>query len=185
MSVVVITPPAPDIDLELVKTQLRVEGEDDDVLIQAFIDAACSHIDGPSGWLGKSIWPQTLELRQNALCGPIRLPYGPISEVASVKYIDSDGVEQTVDDATYTLTGDGNLVLAYNQSWPSHRGDAEGVRIQYEAGFEETPSAVIAAVLIMVADLYKNRESNGPDGSAIQMSTTVENLLAPFRVWRV
>lgn len=185
MSVVVVTPPEPDIDLELVKTHLRVEGDDDDVLIQALIDAACAHIDGPAGWLGRSIWAQTLELRQNVFCGPIRLPYGPVQSITSVEYVDTAGVEQTLDDAGYVLLTDGVCDLTYGASWPSHRGDAEGVRIQYDAGYETLPSTILAAVLLMVGDLYKNRETTGPDGGAIEMSTTVQNLLGPFRNWRV
>lgn len=185
MSVVVVTPPVPDIDMELVKTHLRVDHDDDDTLIQALIDAACAHIDGPAGWLGRSIWPQTLELRQNVFCGPIRLPYGPVSDVLSVKYVDTAGTEQTLDDSGYVLLTDGSLDLTYGASWPSHRGDAEGVRVQYEAGYETTPPAIVSAVLLMVGDLYKNRETTGPDASAIQMSTTVQNLLGPFRNWRV
>lgn len=185
MSVVVVTPPVPDIDLELVKGHLRVDHSDDDQLIQAFIDAACAHIDGPQGWLGRCIWTQTLELRQNVFCGPIRLPYGPVSSVESIKYVDSAGVEQTMEAADHVLLTGGVVGLAYSTSWPSHRGDAEGIRIQYIAGSDETPPAILSAVMLMVGDMYKNRETTGPDASAIQMSTTVSNLLAPFRNWRI
>lgn len=185
MSVVVVTPPISDIDLDLVKSHLRVDHNDDDQLIQAFVDAAVSHIDGPAGWLSRAIWPQTLELRQNVFCGPIRLPYGPVSDVVSVKYVDGSGVEQTMAPADYLLTNDGTVALAYGSNWPSLRGDAEGVRVQYEAGFEVLPAAVQSAVFLMVGDLYLNRETTGADAAAIQMSTTVQALLGPYRAWSV
>ncbi|RZJ01819.1 MAG: phage gp6-like head-tail connector protein [Brevundimonas sp.] len=185
MSVVVVTPPEPDIDLDLVKAHLRVDHADDDVLIQAFIDAACGHIDGPAGWLGRSIWAQTLELRQDGLCGRVRLPYGPVTAITTVKTVDTNGVEQTMSSSDYLLTNGGDLVLAHGASWPSVRGDTEGVRIRYAAGFAALPGAILSAVLLMVGDLYSNRETVGEVTGAIQMSTTVANLLSPFRNWRV
>lgn len=188
MSVVVVTPPVPAISRGLVNAHLRLEVgvvHDDDALIDAYVAAAVAHIDGPAGWLGRSIWTQTLELRQNVFCGPIRLPYGPVQSVTSVKYVDSAGVEQTLDEAGYVLLTDGVVNLAHNASWPSHRGDAEGVRVRYVAGYETLPPAILSAVLLMVGDMYANRETVGEVTSAVQMSTTVENLLAPFRNWRV
>lgn len=185
MSVVVVTPPVHEIDLDLVKAHLRVDHDDDDTLIGAFVGAAVSHIDGRQGWLGRAIWPQTLELRQNVFCSPIRLPYGPATTVVTVKYVDPDGTEQTLASDQYVLTNAGELDRAYNASWPNLRGDAEGVRVRYTAGYETLPASILSAVLIMVGDLYKSRESTGADGQAVQMSTTVQNLLAPFRVWSV
>ena len=185
MSVVVVTPPAHGIDPDTVKAHLRVDHDDDDALIGAYVDAAVSHIDGPNGWLGRAIWEQTLELRQNVFCGPIRLPYGPIQSVTSIKYVDTNGAEQTLAVDQYLLTNGGEVVLAHNVSWPSLRGDAEGVRVRYVAGFETVPAAITQAVLLMTGDLYKNRETTGPDGGTIQTSTTVQALLSPFRAWSI
>lgn len=185
MSVVVVTPPVPGLDLDLIKAHLREESSDNDPLISAYIDAAVSHIDGPGGWLGRSVFPQTLELRQNTFCATARLPYGPVQSVTSVKYVDSAGAEQTLDADQYLMTGDGQVALAHGAVWPSLRGDAEGVRIQYTAGYDVLPGAIYAAIMLMVGDLFKNRESTGDQTAAVQMSTTVENLLAPYRSWSV
>lgn len=185
MSVVVVTPPAHGIDLALVKLHLREESDDYDQLISAYIDAAVSHIDGPGGWLSRSIWAQTLELRQNTFSGPVRLPYGPVQSVTSVKYVDGDGTEQTLAADQYLLTNDGEVALAHGASWPSLRGDAEGVRIRYAAGFAALPSSVQSAVMLMVGDLYANRETVGEVTGQIQMSTTVQALLGPYRAWSI
>ena len=108
-----------------------------------------------------------------------------MTAVASIKYIDSAGVEQTLAAPGYALLSEGVVGLSYSAAWPSHRGDAEGVRVRYVAGFASLPPAILSAVLLMVGDLYKNRETTGPDGGQIQMSTTVQNLLSPFKNWRV
>jgi uncharacterized phiE125 gp8 family phage protein len=185
MSVVVVTPPNPEIDLELVKQHLRVEHGDDDELIQAYLDAAVAHIDGPFGKLNRAIWEQTLELRQNTFSAPIRLPYGPVSAVASIKYVDADGVEQTVSADDYLLTSDGYVVLAHGSSWPRLRGDAEGVRVRYTAGFETVPSSILSAVMLTVGHWYANRETVVVGEGAAEVPMAVEALLAPYRLWSI
>lgn len=188
MSVVVVTGPTHGISLTTVKAHLRVDHTDDDALIAAYVSAAVGHIDGPYGWLDRAVFPQTLELRQNVFGSvPIRLPYGPATAITSIKYVDPDGAEQTVSSADYVLTNDGLVDLAYNASWPNLRGDAEGVRIRYTAGFATLPPAILSAILLMVGDLYAFRETAqvGSVAGRIPMSAAVENLLAPFRAWSV
>jgi len=185
MSVVVVTPPeAALVDLDLTKAHLRVDHDEDDALITSYIEAACGHLNGPGGWLNRSISPQTLELRRDGFWCPLRLPYGPVTAIVSVVYVDGSGTEQTLDDAGYVLN-DEALSLAYGASWPSVRGDRNGVRIRYEAGDATLHPSVRSAILLMVGDLYSNRESSvqGLTSAGIAMSTTVENLLAPFRIW--
>lgn len=184
MNVVTITPPEPLVSLALAKQHLRVEHETDDELIQAYIDAASGHIDGPGGWLGRAIGLQTLEARFDRFgCDLIRLSHGPLQSVTSVTYDDEDGDETVLDDELYTLDDYGAL-LAYGGSWPFARLRAGSVRVRYQAGYTTIPGAITAAVLLMVGDLYLNRETVIEGGmGAIPMSTTVENLLGPYRVW--
>lgn len=183
MTVRVITPPEPLVDLATAKAHLRVLDTASDTLITAYIAAASAHIDGPGGWLGRAIGPQTLEASFDSFdCHLIRLPYPPVTEITSITYDDVDGVEQTTDSGAYSLSGDGAL-LAYGTSWPSARSYTGAVRIQYEAGYETIPDTVTAAVLLMVADLFANRETVGEGLTATPMSTTVERLLGPLRVW--
>ncbi|MCR5874369.1 head-tail connector protein [Phenylobacterium sp. J426] len=201
MGVVVITPPEPLIDLDTAKTHLRVDlaDTDDDALIAAYVAAASAHIDGPGGWLGRAIGPQTLELRlsafESARCDTIDLPYQPIIDVVSVKYLDASGVEQTLTADTYEVTEGYVLRPAYNTRWPAARERADAIRIRYRAGYAADPDAdelqaavpapIAAAVLLMTGDLYANRETGvvGTVAADVQMSTTVEALLAPYRIW--
>ncbi len=61
----------------------------------------------------------------------------------------------------------------------------EAVRVRYRAGYESLPDAISVAILLMVADLYRNRMTTQPGTqSVVPMSTTVEALLGPFRVYR-
>lgn len=190
MTVAIITPPvsAAVIDLADAKAHCRVEHDDDDALIQAYIDAAIGHLNGPRGWMGRSISPQTLELALDAFpTGARKLPFGPVTEIVSITYIDPDGAEQTLDDAAYRLLSSGELALAYGETYPSTRSQPEAVKIRYEAGFEEDgqeAKTIKAAVMLMVGDLYAQRETFtlGP-ASTVPMSATVESLLYPLSIW--
>ena len=185
MRVFVITPPAP-LDLDEMKAHLRVEGDDEDTLIQAYVAAATAHIDGPDGWLGRAIGVQILEVRCDTLtCGDcIRLPFPPVIELVSVSYLDATGVEQMADLEDFEVMG--RDLVASGAEWPWLGGSTrrEAVRIRYRAGYETVPAPIRAAILLMVGDLYRNRETVSAGAmTQVPMSTTVENLLAPFRVF--
>lgn len=198
MTVVVITAPARLVSLVAAKAHLRVEHDDEDELIGACLDAACNHIDGPAGWLGRAIGLQTLELRLDDFagddgCGRLRLPYRPVIDVVSLSYVDADGVLQALLAADWSLTGGQYLRPAWSTAWPTPRPEPEAVRLRYRAGYvvdpgadpleAATPAAIDAAVKLMVGDLYANRETVATGSvSAVPMSLTVERLLAPYRV---
>ena len=213
MSIVVVEPPSALITFALAKQHLRVDTTVDDDLIGFYIAAAQSMIDGPGGWLGRSIGIQTLELRLDGFptaiwgwsyatsglffgsmpgsaggsCTPSRiaLPFPPLINVISVTYEDAAGQEQVLPSADY-LASDEGLQASFATVFPSGRWEPGAVRVQYQAGYAATPPAVAAAMLLMVGDLYANRETveTGVRAAAVTvpMSTTVENLLAPYRV---
>lgn len=96
--------PPPFVGRELVKQHLRVDHNDEDALIDAYIAAAIAHIDGPDSYLGCDF-----------------------------------------------------------------------------SAYEATPPAVTTALLLMVGDLYANRES----GRGVVVGPAAARLLAPYRVVRV
>jgi uncharacterized phiE125 gp8 family phage protein len=184
MRVFVVTPPEPVISLDDAKEHLRVRHDDEDTLIKAYVAAATGHIDGPDGWLGRAIGMQTLEARADVFRDCMRLPFAPIADITSVKYLDGTAAEVTILPTEYELRG--SLIgSAFGKRWPSVLAQPESVRIQYQAGYTTLPPAIRAAILLMTGDLYANRETAvvGTGAAAIPMSTTVENLLSPFRIY--
>ncbi len=214
MSVVVITPPSALISVALAQKHLRLDTDDDADLLGFYIAAAQAMIDGPAGWLGRCVGVQTLELRLDGFpSSPIwgwgsdsgglfwgstpayggvgaatrvALPYPPLISVTSVTYEDQAGTVQNLPSADY-LASDEGIDASFGTAFPTGRWEPNAVRIQYQAGYPSTPPAVAAAMLLMVGDLYSNRESveTGVRAAAVTvpMSTTVENLLAPYRVY--
>lgn len=199
--VYVVTPPPAIVSLAEAKAHLRVTVEADDTLIGTFLAAAQGHIDGPGGWLGRSVGLQTLELRQDAFDGCITLPCGPIVSVSSVKYDDANGAEQTVDAADYYFAG--NIIeRTIGTSWPTVFRQRESVRVRYQAGYSTIPAPIKAAVLIMTGIFYSHakrdaqlrRETVDGVGSRewdmsgtfdVAADRTVSALLTPYRAFSV
>jgi uncharacterized phiE125 gp8 family phage protein len=195
MYVVVITPPDfAVVSLDEAKAQLRVDHDDDNDLIETLIEVATQHIDGSAGWLGRALISQTLELQLDRFpnCG-VLLPYPPVAgPVTSVKYDDADGVEQTANSSSYRLVGPSGrprFELEYGATWPSTRCQTAAVRIRYVAGYGESgddvPAPIRHAILLMVSELYQNREITGDTGRdlARELPFAVTALLSPYRVF--
>lgn len=185
MRIVVVQPPEPVVTWNDAEHHLRLGGDvSQQVEVEAMVAAATQHIDGPDGWLGRAIGVQTLEVRGSFFDGSSwMLPCRPVIDVASIKYLDTAGAEQTLAPEFYELRGD-QIVRAYGKSWPACRRDDESVRVTYTAGYAELPMPIRAAILLMVGDLYRFRDTAAMvQMSEVPMSVTVEKLLSPFRVY--
>ena len=90
--VLVTQPAATPITLAEVKAQARVTHDDEDLLIQHYIDAATAWLDGPSGILGRCLVTQTWRAELAAVTGPIRLPF-PDTVISSAVFTDAEGGE--------------------------------------------------------------------------------------------
>ncbi len=187
MRVSVVTPPFPIVTWEEADDHLKLDRDSDQrAYVDGLVAAATAHIDGPEGWLGRAIGEQVLEARFSlSVCDTVRLPCPPVIDLVSVKYLDAGGVEQTAAIDAFELYG---AELAPVASWPWLGGSTrrEAGRVRYRAGYALPPAPIKAAILLMVGDLHRFR-STATDMSvaprAIPMSTTVESLLAPYRVF--
>lgn len=97
----------------------------------------------------------------------IRLPFGNLQSVTSVKYKDSAGTETTMTVATDYLVetnGEqcGRIVLPYGVSWPSATlWPSNPITIEFVCGWTAAASikaSIIAALKLILADLWENRE---------------------------
>lgn len=180
MSVLVITPPAPLVELEDAKAHLRVTDNGEDELIQFYIDAASAWIDGPNGWLGRSIGEQTIELHVDVFdCVP-PLPYGPVQSIEQIRFLASGGIEETLAADVYGLVH-GRLILNPGSSWPAVRGDVGGVRIRYVAGELEPLPQVRQAVLLLIGQWFRNRMAVVVGTISSSLPFGVDALLSPLR----
>jgi uncharacterized phiE125 gp8 family phage protein len=189
MRVVVITPPTPIVTWEEAKAHLRLDGDSEKVLVEAMIAAATANIDGPTGWLGRSIGAQDLEVRFDlvATSSTIRLPYAPVISLLGVTYLDRNDVEQEADLDDFELLGDMLVPQGSEWIWLGGSLRREAGRVRYRAGYVDVPAPIKAAVLMMVGDMHRFRSTASDmniSPTAIPMSTTVDALLQPYRVYR-
>lgn len=214
MSFTLVTPPKPVLDLADVKRHVRAEGfTDDDALLDALIEAATSHIDGPEGWLGRCLGPQTWDWTIDAISDDgmswsntwalnrsyVQIPVRPVISVDAITYLDGDGVRQSwTDFVVFGLgsTGPARIQPTLTGHWPSVISQPEAVTVRFTAGYakgdgetsegtvEAVPYAIKAALKLIVGDLYQFRETVGDAKMAsIPMSASVEALLNPYRIW--
>ena len=168
--VLVVPPAATPITLSEAKAQARVEHDDEDLLIQQYIDAATAWLDGPAGILGRCLVPPTWRADLATVGPAIRLPF-PDSLVDSAVFTDAEG---------------GELIheLALQDQRPLLRpitGLGRSAAITFTAGYgapAEVPAAIRQAMLLLVTQWYEHRQVTGT-GTALPFA--VDALLAPFR----
>lgn len=171
MRLVLVTPPAAQpITLTEVKEQARVSHDDEDLLLQHYIDAATAWLDGPAGILGRYLVTQTWRAELATVTGHIRLPF-PDSVVYSAEFTDPEGGELI-------------LELALPDQRPMLRptaGLGRPAAITFTAGYgapADVPAAIRQAMLLLVTQWFEHRQVTGA-GTALPFA--VEALLAPYR----
>ena len=177
------TTPTEPVTLAEAKLHLRVDGTDEDALINGLISAAreaCE--DRIEGTVPVTGWKLTLDTFPDA----IKLPRGPVASVESVKYLDANGVEQTLSPADYlvdTVSTPGYIVPAYGKEWPTTRDQINAVTVDYTAGNATPTHALKAWMLLAIGEMYANREASSERPAVAH--GFADRLLDPFRYWGV
>lgn len=192
MSLYLITPPsAPVVSLDHAKAYLNVTLDDDDAVITGIVAGVADWLAGPEGWLGRSLAPQTLEVRLGCFPSMFVLPRPPLIGVEAVEFIDVNGDDQTVDPGTYlTFVGDDGmprLAPKNGVTWPSTLTHPEAVTVRYRAGYPDAdspegtalPAGLKTAILTAVARLYDNREA----GMAGVTDPSIRSLFSAYRIY--
>lgn len=144
--VVVITAPEAIMTAEQARAGMPALAGVDDGVVEDLVAAAAEEIGGPTGWLGRSLGVQTLELRLPSFsCGGIALPLVPIVEIESITYA-NDGGDVVMPPADYELRTDR---VVPKGGWPS----GCNVRIRYKAGYAQVPAIIRTAVKLRVGEI--------------------------------
>lgn len=193
MSLTIVTPPAEEpVSLTEAKNHLRVDLSDDDSLISALIVAAREHAEAITR---RAFITQTLKLSLDAFPannGPIYVPMPPLQSVNSLKYFDTDGVEQTLNEGKDYLVDNesepGRITPAPDTGWPATQNRPNAVSVEFVAGFgdaSKVPQGIKQAILLMVGHWYENREAVTMQGNnAGELPMAVDSLLMMHRIWR-
>lgn len=160
MTPTLVVPPASlPVTLAEAKAHCRVDHDDEDAMLTAYISAAVAHLDGWRGVLGRAIMPQTWAVTVDA-AGDYVLP------MPDVTAAEIDGTALTI---TPTALG------------PQITTEAAGT-VQFTCGLpdEQIPAAK-AAVLLLVGHWYANREA--VSASLVDVPMAADMLIGALR-WR-
>ena len=118
----------------------------------------------------------------------IEIPLSPLQSILSIKYFDSNNVEQTLDPAAYEY--DPFAVRArvrpvWSTQWPQIRQRPDSIVISAIVGFGDTPEDVPASIrqwiLCAVTSMYENRAIATERGELV-MNSFLDGLLDPYRI---
>lgn len=193
---VLVAPPEQfPVSLDAAKLHLRVDHDDDDVLIASLIQAAIDHLDGWNGILGRCLAEQTWRQDFDTLAPCLPLPLGPVIEIVSVDYVDINAQARTLSSESYSLRIDaGGRAQIDLTSWPS----SISASATYRAGYvtipetpadgespaipaESTvPAAIKTAITMLVGHWYANREAT-MTGVLSMVPMAIDALVSPYR----
>lgn len=141
------------VDVDEAKAQMRVDHNDDDLLITSLVRSATIHVEDNTG---RQFNPTTYRLTRDRFPteerAVIELAACPVVSVTSVKYLDGNGNLQTLDPSAYEVDTDsepGRIVPAYGTNWPIARFTINAVRVEFVAGYsaaDATEQAQHAAI---------------------------------------
>lgn len=159
----------------------------EEALIESLITAARQWCEE---YLRRAIGLQTLELRLEAFPsnnGPINLRC-PVADVESIIYTDRDKQEITMPVDDFVVSDSEPARIWPTSSWPVTFNTSDAVVVTYQAGYQtgspiltqELPKTIRTAMLMMVADMYSNREAQVE--KQLMANPTVERLLSQYRL---
>ncbi len=167
------------------KAHLRILEQDttDDALISVLVKAARMAAEQE---IHRAIMTQTWTKTLDRFPDAIRMDYAPIQSVTSVKYLDENGDEQTLDSGLYyvdTKSEPGWIIPAFDLDWPDTLCAVNAVEAVYVAGWaseDDVPASIKQWILLMVGHYYENREASGD--LKLAPLPFISGLLDPFRL---
>ena len=168
------------------KAHMRVETDEDDLLISRLITMARSRVEIITL---RALITQTWELYMDKFpSDEIELSRAPIQSLTSIAYTKTDGTAGTV--TSYQLdksTEPARLSAAYGESWPATKNILNAVLITFVSGYgvkaEDVPEELKHAIKLIVAEFYERREHGIVAAQISRVPLNAEWVLWPYRVF--
>lgn len=181
----VTTHPATEpITLQELKDFARIDGTDEDTLLNSFIESARRACEN---YLGRALIEQTITMKMDLWPRIIiELPRPPLISITAVETLDESDVATVYASSNYfiiTTSEPGSLVIKIGASMPNNTArNYGGYQIRYKAGYgsskTDVPSAIRDGIKLWATDIYENRfVRDEPPPEAM-------SLLYPYRVLR-
>lgn len=190
----ITAPSVEPVTLEEAKAHLRVSNSYEDDLISALIVSAREFVEG---YTGRALITQTRKVYMDRFYPVISLPYPKLQTVSSIKYIDENGTEQTVDSSIYReFSSDytSQIILKDSEDYPDTESEPKVVNIEYICGYgdaaDSVPQGIKQAMLLQIGGWFRHRESIyyaaiGTVAGLPEPLDVVRSLLDKYKVARV
>lgn len=123
------------------------------------------------------------------------LPFANVTEIVSINYVDTDGVERELsvtqdEDIRYVLPvgekcGRGTIEPAYGKTWPATRPVSGAVTIRLKAGYgpkaERVPAGIKRGMLALIAHWDRSKEAVNVGNITSELPFGVKWSWMPFR----
>lgn len=163
-----VPPALPLVTLEELKVNARIGFDDDDALLQSYLNAAIAHLDGYAGILGRCLVTQTWEQGFVDWCYRLRLPFPDVAS-ATIAYVDADGAEKSVAGSLFEIVEGpmgAEVVFKDDFSEPSLSDDAAlPIKISFEAGYGapgDVPDDIKLVVTALARHWFDGQEGLPP-----------------------
>lgn len=185
-----VAPIVEPVSLAAMKAHLRVDGSESDTLINAQIIAAREYVEKE---IQKALVQRTYRADIAGFDSVIYLPMYNLSSITQIQYYNTDSpqVLTTLDSAVYSAnTAFSFIYIASGQTVESTAYRHDAVQITFVSGYEPStdspqdlagnvPAGIVAAIKLIVGDLFENRETNSQ--MRIQPLPTTQMLLSKWR----
>jgi len=140
---------------------------------------------------GITVASQTRELTLDNFPGAIKLEFPPVQSIASIKYDDAEGVEQTLSSLDYKLDNAsekrGWVVPVVGKTWPdTYERAINTVRVRYVSGWAYAaivPDEIKLWIKAHVATWYENRSADMPQQMIRQPS--LDGIVLRYRIFNL
>lgn len=175
--VTIVEPVDEPVTLSEAKEYLRIDSSDDSFNgeIERYIAASRSEVEYLTS---TRMITQTVTVLGSGFADLLALSIGPVQSVSSIKYVDTQGVEQTLAAENYELVGSGlqqSVQLTIGNSWPTVRYRPDTVRMTAVVGYgvagADLPADVHFAILRLIRAKF--------DDVAIELGRSLVN----HRIW--
>lgn len=184
MSLVLLTAPTEEpLSLTDAKLHLRIDDSTaEDALVTTLIQASRDYVERQTG---RALLPQQWAYTLDSFPCVIRIRRAPLISIDSITYVDPNGATQTLASDQYEVdlvSPFGEIRPAYGVVWPYTRVQRNAVTVTFTAGYadaESVPSGLRAAMLLMLGELYMNREASIV-GTIITSNPAIHALMSPY-----
>jgi uncharacterized phiE125 gp8 family phage protein len=187
-----LAPTQEPVSLEDIKLHCRITENDDDEFLESLIKAAREQVESI---LHRALITQTWDYWIDGFPthNYLELPWGKLQSVTSLAYTDSAGTTTTMvattDYLVDTNSDPGRIILPYGVPWPSFSAySMNPIKCRFICGYgataEDVPSSIRAAIKLLVAHLYEQRELvNIGIQNVTEIPFTLNALLMSYRLW--